>query len=58
MHKETRRRGLFWDVQEGRVAPPPAAVLLGWELVGVDPDQGTIEVAFVASERFATSGSS
>jgi uncharacterized protein (TIGR00369 family) len=53
MQKETRRRGLFWDVQEGRVAPPPAAVLLGWELVGVDPEQGTIEVAFAASEQFA-----
>jgi len=29
--------GPFWDVMEGRVAPPPAAVLLGWELVAVDP---------------------
>ena len=27
------RRGAFWDVVEGRADPPPAAVLLGWELV-------------------------
>ncbi|MFF7246261.1 PaaI family thioesterase [Embleya sp. NPDC008237] len=47
-----RRRGPFWDVVEGRVAPPPAAVLLGWELVEVDPEAGTIEVAFAADERF------
>jgi uncharacterized protein (TIGR00369 family) len=26
--------------------------LLGWELVSIDPDAGTIEVAFRASERF------
>ena len=37
---------------EGRAAPPPAAVLLGWELVSVDPEAGTIEVAFTATERF------
>lgn len=47
------RRGLFWDVLAGRVPPPSAAVLLGWELVGVDPKQGTIEVAFQAGEQFA-----
>jgi hypothetical protein len=37
---------------EGRVAPPPAAVLLGWQLVSVDPDAGTIEVAFTAHDQF------
>ncbi len=46
------RRGLFWDVLAGRVAPPPAAETLGWELLHVDPDQGTIEVAFQATDRF------
>jgi len=39
------REGPFWDVMEGRAAPPPAAVLLGWELIAVDPEAGTIEVA-------------
>src|SRR6204780_1885964 len=37
---------------EGRVSPPPSAVLLGWELVSIDPDAGTIEVAFAATEQF------
>jgi uncharacterized domain 1 len=46
------REGPFWDVMEGRAAPPPAAVLLGWELIAVDPEAGTIEVAFNASEQF------
>ncbi len=46
------REGPFWDVMEGRVAPPPAAATLGWELVAVDPDAGTIEVAFQAPEGF------
>jgi uncharacterized protein (TIGR00369 family) len=46
------REGPFWDVMEGRAVPPPAAVLLGWELVAIDPEAGTIEVAFTASEQF------
>jgi uncharacterized protein (TIGR00369 family) len=46
------RNGPFWDVMEGRAAPPPAAMLLGFELVSVDPQAGTIEVAFNGSERF------
>jgi uncharacterized protein (TIGR00369 family) len=39
-------------VMEGRAAPPPSAVLLGWELVSIDPDEGTIEVAFTARDQF------
>jgi uncharacterized protein (TIGR00369 family) len=46
------RLGPFWDVLEGRATPPPAAVLLGWELVAVDPEAGTIEMAFEATEQF------
>jgi uncharacterized protein (TIGR00369 family) len=46
------REGPFWDVMEGRAEPPPAAVLLGWQLLSVDPDAGTIEVAFTATEQF------
>jgi uncharacterized protein (TIGR00369 family) len=46
------RKGPFWDVLEGRREPPPAAVLLGWELVAIDPDAGTIEVTFTASRQF------
>ena len=46
------REGPFWDAMEGRSPLPPAAVLLGWELVAVDPDAGTIEVAFAATDQF------
>jgi uncharacterized protein (TIGR00369 family) len=46
------REGPFWDVMDGRAEPPPAAVLLGWRLLSVDPGQGTIEVAFTATEQF------
>ncbi|HKE76699.1 MAG TPA: PaaI family thioesterase [Acidimicrobiales bacterium] len=46
------REGPFWDVMEGRAAPPPAAATLGWDLVAVDPEAGTIEVAFTAPEAF------
>lgn len=47
----TQRQGPFWDVLEGRTPPPPAAGVLGWELIAVDPDRGTIEVAFQAGEH-------
>lgn len=46
------REGPFWDVLEGRLEPPPAASTLGWELVAIDPDEGTIEVGFTADGRF------
>ena len=46
------RQGPFWDVIEGRREPPPAAVLLGWQLESVDPDAGTIELSFTAREEF------
>ena len=46
------REGPFWDVMAGRREPPPAAVLLGWRLVEIDPEGGTIDVAFTATERF------
>jgi uncharacterized protein (TIGR00369 family) len=46
------REGAFWDLMEGRAAPPPAAVLLGWQPVSADPEAGTIEVAFTATEKF------
>ena len=46
------RTGPFWDFVEGRADPPPVAALLGFELVAVDPDAGTIEIAFTATEQF------
>jgi uncharacterized protein (TIGR00369 family) len=46
------RQGPFWDVMEGRAAPPPAAELLGFRLIAIDPDEGTIEVSFTATDQF------
>jgi uncharacterized protein (TIGR00369 family) len=37
---------------EGRVEPPPAAVLLGWELISIDPEAGAIDVSFTATDQF------
>src|SRR6185312_13743290 len=47
------RKGFFWDVMEGRRPPPPAAALLGFELLAIDPEQGTIRVRFTARPEFA-----
>jgi uncharacterized protein (TIGR00369 family) len=46
------RQGPFWEVMEGRADLPPVAELLGFRLIEIDPDQGTIEVAFTATEQF------
>ena len=46
------RVGPFWDVMAGRSTPPPAAVTLGFELVDIDPDAGTITTSFEASAAF------
>ncbi|MDY7104362.1 MAG: PaaI family thioesterase [Actinomycetota bacterium] len=46
------REGMFWDFVAGRVPEPPAATLLGWTLRAIDPDAGTIEVGFEATEQF------
>ncbi|KIH97888.1 phenylacetic acid degradation protein [Streptomonospora alba] len=50
--REQPREGVFWDIQAGRVPTPPAAVTLGWEVVDVDPESGTLDLAFDAGERF------
>jgi uncharacterized protein (TIGR00369 family) len=46
------RNGPFWDAVEGRAPLPPAAATLGWQLISVSPEQGTITVAFTASDAF------
>jgi hypothetical protein len=46
------REGPFWNAMEGKAPMPPAAVLHGWELVSIDPEAGTIEVAFTVGEQF------
>ena len=47
-----RRQGPFWDAVEGRAPLPSAAATLGWELVAINPELGTIEVAFTSTEAF------
>jgi uncharacterized protein (TIGR00369 family) len=46
------RKGPFWDAVEGRAPLPAAAATLGWELVSINPGEGTIEVAFSATDAF------
>jgi uncharacterized protein (TIGR00369 family) len=46
------RTGPFWDVVAGRAPRPAVADTLGWEAMAVDPDTGTIEVAFTATDAF------
>jgi uncharacterized protein (TIGR00369 family) len=50
----SRRSGPFWDSVEGRSPLPPAAATLGLELIDADVENGTIEVAFAATEAFTT----
>jgi uncharacterized protein (TIGR00369 family) len=46
------RSGPFWEVVEGRSPPPPAAAMLGWRVVRIDPERGEVEVHFTATEAF------
>ena len=48
----SERSGPFWDAAEGRAPLPRAAATLGLEVVEVDPDEGTIELALHPSEAF------
>jgi uncharacterized protein (TIGR00369 family) len=47
------RKGPFWDVLEGRKPQPAAAALLGFELLAVDAEAGTIKVKFQGKPEFA-----
>jgi uncharacterized protein (TIGR00369 family) len=46
------RFGPFWDGVHGRAPIPPAAATLGFEFLDADPEAGTIELAFTATEAF------
>src|SRR5688572_16550108 len=46
------RSGPFWDAVEKRAPMPRAAATLGLEFIGADPDNGTIELAFAATDAF------
>jgi uncharacterized protein (TIGR00369 family) len=49
----TGRSGPFWDAVEGRAPLPRAAATLGLEFIKADVANGTIELAFAATEAFA-----
>jgi uncharacterized protein (TIGR00369 family) len=46
------RSGPFWDGIEGRAPVPRAAATLGFEFIDADVENGTIELAFKATEDF------
>ena len=48
----SKRSGPFWDAIEGRAPVPRAAATLGFEFISADVENGTIEVAFAATEDF------
>ncbi|BBO80797.1 phenylacetic acid degradation protein [Desulfosarcina ovata subsp. sediminis] len=47
-----KKRGIFWDIIEGRTPQPPSHKLLGWKLINVNPDDGTIEIEFEGKKEF------
>ena len=46
------RTGPFWDGVHGRTPLPPAAATLGLQFIEIDPEKGTIELAFEATKDF------
>jgi hypothetical protein len=48
------RAGPFWDAGAGRAPRPRAAATLGLEVLDVDVDQDTVELAFTATDDFTT----
>ena len=52
MNGRPDRSGPFWDGIEGRAPVPPAAATLGFQFISADAENGTIELAFEATEAF------
>jgi len=46
------RSGPFWDAVNGRTPMPRAAATLGLEFIRAEVENGTIELAFTATEAF------
>src|SRR4051812_30154884 len=52
MRGRSNRSGPFWDGIEGRAPVPRAAATLGFQFIEADVENGTIELAFQATEDF------
>ncbi len=46
------REGVFWDMQTGKTPPSPVRILLGWKLLEVNPEAGTIRAQFAGKPEF------
>jgi uncharacterized protein (TIGR00369 family) len=50
--EKIERTGVFWDIMEGKRPLPPVAQLLGFKLLDIDPEHGTIRAQFNAKPEF------
>ena len=50
--RQSRRSGSFWAAMEGRAPMPRAAATLGLEFVDANVEDGTIDLAFTATDAF------
>jgi uncharacterized protein (TIGR00369 family) len=46
------RNAFFWQIQDGKLPPPPAAATLGIRILEISPEAGTIEVEFQGKPEF------
>ncbi len=46
------KKGYFWEMQTGKRPPSPVRVLLGWEVLEVNPEVGVIRAQFEAKPEF------
>jgi uncharacterized protein (TIGR00369 family) len=46
------RNAFFWQIMDGKLPPPPCADTLGIAFTNVRPDEGAIEVRFLARREF------
>lgn len=44
--------GYFWAMQQGKIPPSPVRVLLGWQLLDVNPQAGMLRAQFKAKPAF------
>lgn len=46
------RNAFFWQIEDRKLPPPPAAQTLGMRIRNVDPEAGTLEAEFDGIEAF------